>query len=64
MIQRRQHLMEHLESLEMKIQDLNSLATWFSVQINDAETNPQLAKLLEATDNLRDEWDAIVRTHA
>ena len=48
--------------MEHKVQELSSLATWLSVQLPDAETNPQLATLLEATDNLRDEWDTIVRT--
>ena len=60
MIQERQQLAECMEGLEAKLQDLNSLTTWLSVNLPDAETNPQLAKLFEEADKLRDEGDTIV----
>ena len=60
LIHERQQLTEHMEGLETKVQELNSLATWLSVHLPDAETNPQLASLFQEADRLRDEGDTIV----
>ena len=62
LIHERQQLVECMEGLETKVQELNSLATWLSVHVHlpDAETNPQLANLFQETDRLRDEDDTIV----
>ena len=58
----RQQLTEHMEGLETKVQEHNSLATWLSVHLPYAETSPQLASLFKEADRLRDEGDAIVST--
>ena len=60
LIHERQQLVERMEGLETKVQELNSLATWLTVHLPDAETNPQLANLFQETDRLRDEGDTIV----
>ena len=60
LIHERQQLSEHMEGLETKVQELNSLSTWLSVYLPDAETNPQLASLFQEADRLRDEGDTIV----
>jgi len=60
LIHERQLLVERMEGLEANLQELNSLTTWLSVNLPDAETNPHLANLFKEADKLRDEGDSLV----
>jgi len=53
LIHERQLLVERMEGLEANLQELNSLTTWLSVNLPDAETNPHLANLFKEADKLR-----------
>jgi len=53
LIHERQLLLERMEGLEANLQEFNSLTTWLSVNLPDAETNPHLANLFKEADKLR-----------
>ena len=46
----------------IELQVLEGLATWYSLHLEDAETNPQLASLFREADRKRDEGDTLVST--
>ncbi len=48
-----------MEALLDELQVLEGQAIWYSLHLEDAETNPQLASLFREADKKRDEGDTL-----
>ena len=61
LIQERQKLMEHHEAIQLEADSLEGLATWFTLHLEDAESNTQLAILFQEVEKKKKESMTLVR---
>ena len=63
-LRERQALREVAENLESEVDQLEGLLTWFSIHLEDAETNPQLCGLRDEVMKKRREKQTVVNINA
>ena len=61
LIQERQKLMENHEAIQLEADSLEGLATWFSLHLEDAQSNTQLAILFQEVEKKKKESMTLVR---
>ncbi len=62
LIHEREQLVERMEGLQTEVQVLESLGTWYSIHLQDAETNVHLADLFQELERKRKGNDTLVST--